>query len=168
MPEDKLDGIEMGASFVSPQWNWNHIWEFDLGTYNGEFVDGEIILDIVNRVGQKLKVKIYMQDVEVLEVYHKPSPREELETLLEDVHGKLESLADGAVDSGAVDESERFWAKLRDDAWSAVQIARKLTEHGLHRGRLGRSLQEQQRMGDQNVRRNMAARKQQQVEGDQD
>ena len=168
MPEDKLDGIEMGRDYTAPKWKWNHIWDFDLGVYNGEFVDGEITLDIVNRVGQKLKVKIYMQDVEILEVYHKPSPKEELETLLKELHDDLESLADGAEDNEDHEESERFWARMRDDAWNAVQIARKLTEHGLHRGRLGRSLQEQQRMGDQNVRRNMAARKQQQVEGDQD
>ncbi len=122
MAEDRLKEVDMEST-----WSWfGELEEFNLGTHNGEFVDGDIIVKLINEQGQKVKVRMYIQDVEITEVIQPPNERDELLSLLDDIFGLLDGLADGAENTEDFDESERLWADARDRASRAYEIAKKL------------------------------------------
>ena len=122
MAEDRLKEVDMEST-----WSWfGELEEFNLGTHNGEFVDGAIIVKLINEQGQKVKVRMYIQDVEITEVIQPPNERDELLSLLDDIFGLLDGLADGAENTEDFDESERLWADARDRASRAYEIAKKL------------------------------------------
>jgi len=122
MAEVRLKEVDMEST-----WSWfGELEEFNLGTHNGEFVDGDIIVKLINEQGQKVKVRMYIQDVEITEVIQPPNERDELLSLLDDIFGLLDGLADGAENTEDFDESERLWADARDRASRAYEIAKKL------------------------------------------
>jgi hypothetical protein len=122
---------------MSSTWTWfGEMTECTLGTHNGQFVDGNIVVKIMNDDGQKLKVNLYIQDVEVLEVIQPPTMAElrkqKLLKLLDNVFGFLDDIADGAKDTEDYDETERMWAQKRNEIHEAWKIAENMeftTEH---------------------------------------
>jgi hypothetical protein len=122
---------------MSSTWTWfGEMTECTLGTHNGQFVDGNIVVKIMNDDGQKLKVNLYIQDVEVLEVIQPPTiaelRKQKLLKLLDDVFGFLDDIADGAKDTEDYDETERMWAQNRDsihEAWKIAENMEFTTEH---------------------------------------
>lgn len=122
MADDRLKEVDMEST-----WSWyGNLEEFNLGTYRGEFVDGSIKVTLINDKGQKVKVEMYIQDVEVEEVIQPPNERDELLSLLDGIFGLLDGLADGAEDTEDFDESERLWADARNRASRAYDIAKNL------------------------------------------
>ena len=122
MTDDRLKEVDMEST-----WSWfGELDEFNLGTHRGEFVDGSIVVKLINGQGQKVKVRMYIQDVEVEEVIQPPNERDELLGLLDDIYGLLEGIADGAENTEDFDESERIWADARDRASRAYEIAKNL------------------------------------------
>ena len=122
MADDRLKEVDMEST-----WSWfGELDEFNLGTHRGEFVDGSIVVKLINEKGQKVKVEMYIQDVEVKQVIQPPNERDELLSLLDGIFGFLDGLADGAEDTEDFDEDERLWADARDRASWAYDIAKKL------------------------------------------
>ena len=110
-------------------WSWyGDLEEVNLCTYRGEFqnCDNSIKVTIVNEEGDKLKVNLHIQEVEILEVIKATTEKDELLGLLDNIYGLLEGMADGAEDTEDYDDSERIFADARDRAHRAWAIAKNL------------------------------------------
>ena len=128
MSIERLNEVDMEST-----WSWfGELDEFNLGIHNGKFVDGDIVVKLINDEGQKIKVNLYIQDVEVLEVVQPPTMEElrkqRLLKILDDVFGFLDGMADGAQDTEDFDEDDRMWAQSRDEIHEAWQIAKQITD----------------------------------------
>ena len=121
MSIERLKDVDMSST-----WSWfGEIDEFTLGTHRGNFVDGNIVVKLINDEGDKIKVNLYIQDVEVLEIIEPPTEKQKLLKLLDDVYEFLDGIADGAQDTEDFDGAERTWAKTRDVVHEAWKIAMK-------------------------------------------